>query len=168
MPVESLWSCLRRRELGSRNLVPFRAERFNVKIYFSLFLFASAVWGQPGNFKKQNYFLEEGYISRDRYCHFDDRGSKDECQNEVYELAYKIANANFYQSIGDIGCGSGFKLIKYFSDFATIGFEIEPTLAFLKEKYPNRRWMHGNFFMFFDQTFDLLICADGYRAFRKS
>ena len=30
MPVESLWSCLRRKELGSRNLVPFRAERFNV------------------------------------------------------------------------------------------------------------------------------------------
>ena len=32
MPVESLWSCLRRRELGSRNLVPFRAERFNLFI----------------------------------------------------------------------------------------------------------------------------------------
>ena len=54
------------------------------------------------SFKDRNYFLKEGYISRAQYNHFD---------------------KNNLSIIGDVGCGSGFKLIKYLRFMGTIGGE---------------------------------------------
>lgn len=39
----------------------------------------------------------------------------------------------------DVGCGSGWKLVKYLSEeFHTIGIETEPALSFLRKTYPEQ------------------------------
>lgn len=109
----------------------------------------------------ERYCIKEGYVSRTSYTHFDDTGNKDECQDEVYCAAQVIAKTRHYRNIGDIGCGSGFKLIKYFKSHETVGFEIEPTLSFLKAKYPDRRWEVSDFsHSLAERQFDLIVCAD--------
>jgi hypothetical protein len=65
------------------------------------------------NFKTQNYFIKQGYISRVSYHHHDDREADDGCQNEVYLCAYDLARQHNLIHITDIGCGSGFKLRAY-------------------------------------------------------
>lgn len=88
----------------------------------------------------------------------DDREFRDEWQDGVYRAAWRHAVERGYHRIADFGCGSAFKLTKYFSRFDTTGYEIEPTLGFLREKYPDRRWCDGAAVESFDA--DLLICAD--------
>jgi SAM-dependent methyltransferase len=85
----------------------------------------------------RNYGIKSGYLSRDSVPHFDDTPFRDEFQDEVYSYARRFAAG----SILDVGCGSGFKLLKYFSGWPTIGFEIEPTLSWLRAKYPHRVWL---------------------------
>ncbi|MFT6095933.1 MAG: 2-polyprenyl-3-methyl-5-hydroxy-6-metoxy-1,4-benzoquinol methylase [Nonlabens sp.] len=47
------------------------------------------------------------------------------------------------KNIIDIGCGSGFKLIKYFSRYDIKGLDIEPTLSYLRKKYPHNKWLNA-------------------------
>lgn len=107
----------------------------------------------------QNYNLKKEYVSRLENHYFDDTPYKDEYQNEVYEEAKNISNKNKYSNIIDIGTGSGYKLIKYFDQQNTIGVDLEPTITFLKNKYPNKKWsslesVDKNF------EYDLIICSD--------
>lgn len=122
---------------------------------------STALFAERKSFKEQNYFLKKGYISRTTYTHFDDTPFKDEYQDDVYYAAWEFASRNGFTKIGDLGCGSGYKLIKYFSDVDTIGLEIEPTLSFLKKTYPNRDWRSSEFHKKppFDHR-ELIICAD--------
>ena len=90
---------------------------------------------------------------------FDDRPQTDHWQNAVYKSAWKFAKLHGFHHIADYGCGSGYKLVKYFSEFNTVGYEIPPALDHLREKYPARRWEDGNLDLIaFDA--DVLICAD--------
>jgi 2-polyprenyl-3-methyl-5-hydroxy-6-metoxy-1,4-benzoquinol methylase len=109
-----------------------------------------------------NFGIKADYISRSSYTHHDDRGWQDQAQDEVYAAAFQIANSRGFRRIADIGCGSGFKLVKYFSNnFNTTGFEIEPTLSWLRMTYPNQRWEPSDFLnSYVEQQFDLLINAD--------
>lgn len=91
---------------------------------------------------------------------YDDRSEKDEWQRAVYINAQRIASINDFKTIVDFGCGSGFKLIKYLSEFETIGFEIEPALSFLKSSYPENIWSDGSSIGSGDIKADLVICAD--------
>jgi hypothetical protein len=101
--------------------------------------------------------IHPDYVQRENPYHFDDRELRDEWQDGVYRYARDVAY-KFGYTILDFGCGSGFKLMKYFSAFNTIGYELEPSLSFLKEKYPDRLWEFAST----DGHFvgDLLICAD--------
>lgn len=87
--------------------------------------------------------MPENYVCQPDPQHFDDRTFTDEWQNEVYAQARALADANACAKIVDYGCGAGFKFMKYFSEHETIGYEIEPSLGFLKEKYPDRQWRNG-------------------------
>ncbi len=87
------------------------------------------------------YFIDKDYISRLGYTHYDDTDQTDGYQDEIYLIAKSICEHNEYTSVLDIGCGSGFKLNKYFEDYNTTGMEIEPTLSWLKNKYPNNVWI---------------------------
>ncbi len=107
------------------------------------------------------YCIKKDYISRTSYTHYDDRGATDSWQDEVYFAAHQIANTNQFSTIADVGCGSGYKLIKYFSSYQTVGFEIEPTLSFLKATYPDRLWESSDFSQpLIGRKFDLIICSD--------
>ena len=65
-----------------------------------------------------------------------------------------------FKKILDLGCGSGHKLLTYFQGLEVIGFEIEPTLQWLKNKYPNNRWELSDFKKPFKEPVDLVICCD--------
>lgn len=104
------------------------------------------------------YCLPDDYKENKQSTQYLDAGAEDEYQNEVYSYAKNIFESNNFRSVVDFGCGSGFKLIKFFDNYNTIGLEIEPTLSFLKQKYPDRLWYQSEFNNAIDT--DLLICSD--------
>ena len=113
------------------------------------------------SFRDQNYFIKKDYISRTEYKPLNDTHSTDEYQDEVYAAAFNITSQEVCQVIADVGCGSGFKLLKYFKNFKTIGFEIDPNISFLKATYPERQWYFSDFSMRDDLAqLDIVICAD--------
>jgi len=115
------------------------------------------------------YFMPINYKINENPIHFDDiisteNGLGEEWQLEVYLHAQKIMEINNYSNIIDIGCGSGFKLVKYLKQYNIIGIETEPCYSYLKDKYPDRKWIlsgepEKNFINFSDET-DLIICSD--------
>ena len=117
--------------------------------------------GDDLSFKEENFFLKKGYRSRKSYHHYDARNSLDGSQDEVYALAKEIALKNELSIIADIGCGSAFKLIKHFSGYNTIGYEIEPTLSFLMDNYPSLTWKLSDLSSYPEIIdVDIIICAD--------
>lgn len=96
--------------------------------------------------------------------HYDDSGVTDTYQDEVYKFAKTILNEENLNIVVDIGCGSGYKLIKYFNNNLTIGIETEPCISFLRKIYPDKKWVDSGecekSFPNFNQTCDLIICAD--------
>lgn len=112
----------------------------------------------------KRYEIKEGYIIRQKPNHYDDTTLKDEYQDEVYEFAKNLLDEKKFSRIVDVGCGSGFKLIKYFDNYDTIGIETEPCFSNLIKKYPNKKWIKSgepekNFSNFSTKT-DIIICAD--------
>jgi hypothetical protein len=107
----------------------------------------------------KSYCIFDGYIIRNDRIPHDDRDFKDEYQNEVYLTALNLCKSNNYTNIVDIGCGSGYKLKKYFDEYNTIGYEIEPCYSYLKLRYPNNIWKIHNFDEKLIDT-DIIICSD--------
>jgi hypothetical protein len=103
------------------------------------------------------YHLPEGYVERLDPTPWDDTTLTDEWQDEVYAHAKSLFMREELRSVCDIGCGSGFKLMKYFKDFRTIGIDSPQTVDFLKEKYPDRIWISEDVE---NPLCDLVICAD--------
>lgn len=103
--------------------------------------------------------------------HFEDQKLTDEYQDEVYAYAHKLAIDNMYESVIDIGCGSGFKLMKYFENFKTIGVETEPCFSFLQQQYPTKKWLlSGNAekdIALENLEADIVICSDVIEHFEK-
>lgn len=111
------------------------------------------------------YNIIDNYQINTDVGHHIDNTYTDEGQDEVYQYAKKIATENGYKRIIDIGCGSGFKLMKYFSDLKTIGYEVEPAISFLRETYPDKVWRDSGesevSFNYKNKTkCDLIICSD--------
>ena len=108
------------------------------------------------NFK--TYKIKEGYKHRSSYTHHLDIGFEDQYQDEVYETAFKIFKDNHLEEVLDVGCGSAFKLKKYFTGENFKGAEIEPTLSWLKKEYPKDNWIKSDFSSPVEA--DLIICSD--------
>lgn len=106
----------------------------------------------------ENYCLPENYNHRLNNSFFDDTPYKDEYQDCVYSKAKEIVIKNKYKSIGDIGTGSGYKLIKYFDNYDTIGIDLEPTLSWLKNNYPFKKWSTMDDLK--ETNMDIIICSD--------
>ena len=104
--------------------------------------------------------IKKGYHHASNAAAFDDTGNKDEWQREVYEAALKTMQEQNFRSVVDVGCGSAYKLVYMFGNYETTGIEVEPTYSWLKQKYPERKWL------LFDDAdpstlqADLIICAD--------
>lgn len=108
----------------------------------------------------ERYCIRSAYKHRDRYEYFDDTTLKDEWQREVYEHAAKLAKEENLKTVYDVGCGSGFKLMKHFRSYDTIGFDVPETLPHLQKTYPDRIWKFVSFLDRNTQPADLVICAD--------
>lgn len=87
------------------------------------------------------YNIKDGYIAREVVKYFNDTRNTDKYQDKIYSFAGDLVINNKYTNILDIGCGSGFKLMKYFSEFNTTGVDVSQTVNFLEKKYPDRRWL---------------------------
>jgi 2-polyprenyl-3-methyl-5-hydroxy-6-metoxy-1,4-benzoquinol methylase len=113
---------------------------------------------ESGKYKlMKTYHIKENYIARLDNKDFDDTKLTDEWQKEVYQYAKKVAEENNFKTILDIGAGSGYKLIKNFDNYSTLGIDIPNTVAFLKEKYPTKSWTD----QFVPVTgYDLVISSD--------
>jgi len=112
-------------------------------------------------FLKSKYKIRRGYFHRTKYNHFTDVNNKDEWQKEVYEYAEQIARKNNYKKIIDIGCGSGYKLLKHFGEgFEITGLEIEDTLEYLKNNYPDHTWLDSYTTDFSSLNAELIIISD--------
>jgi hypothetical protein len=109
---------------------------------------------------KDTYCIKAWYLPRRRYIAFDDRTNTDQCQDMVYQAMQSFFMENNLSSLVDIGCGSGYKHVKFFGDYDTVGMEVLPTLDFLKETYPDRRWQLSDFNNPPRETFDMAICID--------
>jgi SAM-dependent methyltransferase len=108
----------------------------------------------------KTYALRPDYTIRSEGTPFDDRKFRDEWQREVYEVARDLFDKHKCQRIVDFGCGSGFKLVKYFDGVDFTGIEIEPALGFLRAKYPEHSWRDGTQITpaLFDA--DMVVCSD--------
>lgn len=104
--------------------------------------------------------VRSDYIHQSAPQQYDDRGQKEQWQRQIYVNARRIAEANQFKRIIDFGCGSGFKLVRYFDEFETIGIEIDPALSALRTEYPDRDWVDGT--VIYPGLFrgDLVLCSD--------
>ena len=106
------------------------------------------------------YYIFDGYVERLNNLQHDDRGLTDGYQKEVYEHAKALADWLKVTHVLDIGCGSGYKLLKNFSDYVTFGFELEPNLSWLIQNYPQRHWLQSDLDLPSPVQGGLLICSD--------
>jgi SAM-dependent methyltransferase len=106
------------------------------------------------------YFIHDGYEHRRRPQYFDATSSTDDWQDEVYRFAREIADQHNLKSVIDIGCGSGYKLLKYFRNYATIGVDVPQTCAVLQKRYPNQQWEVSDFSAATTPKADLVIVSD--------
>jgi SAM-dependent methyltransferase len=113
-----------------------------------------------GLFVPGKFGIRKGYRYRKKEIHWDDTPYKDEYQKEVYELARIYLDRYGYKEVLDVGCGSGFKLLQYFSDCNTIGMEVSTTYDFLRQQYPNRNWINVTHPEQLPSRTDIIICAD--------
>lgn len=103
-------------------------------------------------------YLPVNYTRNEHPSYFDDMSLKDEWQNDVYRLAHDLAERQGLVSVLDYGCGSGFKLRKYFGEGDGVcGLDMPPTVAKLHQRYPNGVWVTEPPT---DNIWDLLICSD--------
>ncbi len=111
---------------------------------------------------EDNYEINEGYIHRGSESYLDVTSGKDEAQDEVYSKAYNIAKKYSLKTIADLGCGSGFKLLKYFKGYKTIGYDLQETIDKIREKLDhtdNNKWEYSDFSKDPYKS-DIVICAD--------
>ena len=107
-----------------------------------------------------NTCINRFYRHRQNFVHFDDTPKKDEWQLEVYLHALGLMKKHHLRSVIDLGCGSGFKLVTYLSEYDTMGIEVPATCRWLKEHYPDHRWMEIEEAGTTKLAADVVICSD--------
>lgn len=109
---------------------------------------------------RSRYGIKAGYAHRTEVVYFDDTPNRDEYQKEVYEHAARLFREGNYSRVLDLGCGAGYKLVQHFSAEQSVGFDLPPTLAYLRRTYPTRQWCEVAQLPAIARPRDLLICAD--------
>ena len=111
-------------------------------------------------YQSSRFEIKRGYIHRSTVELFDDRGQTDSYQKEVYEKAASLMEQNGWQSVIDIGCGSGYKLVHCLGQYDIIGVDLEPVISQAQANFPNHTWLHSETFYPAQYETDLILCAD--------
>jgi 2-polyprenyl-3-methyl-5-hydroxy-6-metoxy-1,4-benzoquinol methylase len=110
------------------------------------------------------FFIQDGYVSNLNPSHHIDLNFTDESQKEVYIFGAEFMKKNNLKTVVDVGCGSGYKLVKYFSEFETVGIDTEPCYSYLLKKYPTKKWLKSGepekSFQQYELNADMVICSD--------
>ena len=109
---------------------------------------------------RDEYGITTAYLPHRKVVPFDDRANTDFFQDEVYRTAQLFFAEHELSGVLDVGCGSGYKLIKYFADEETLGLELPDTLVFLRDKYSDRQWALSDFENPPQGSYGLIICSD--------
>ena len=109
---------------------------------------------------RAGYFIHNGYHHRKDAVYFNDTQNTDESQPEVYEFAQEVCSRERLSTVVDIGCGSGYKLIKFLGGLRTIGVDLPKTCDWLRHKYPDRICMEFDSFVNPDYSVDLVVASD--------
>lgn len=126
---------------------------------------------------RDHYFIKKSYKTRLDNAHFNDINLTDQFQKEVYlaalllmrELVPRTKDESGRRGlVADIGTGSGYKLMHYIApEFNTIGFDTEPAISFLRDKYPDEEWIDSGepekslpSWKSGEKKLDLCICSD--------
>lgn len=113
------------------------------------------------NFSNQTrYRISPHYVARNQYHHYDDSECEDEWQLEIYLHALGLMITNEFTHIADVGCGSGYKLVKYFEGFSSVGYELPVNVDILKKRYPDKDWRVSDFTKKNEIKADVIVCSD--------
>ena len=135
-----------------------RIKSIAKRIRASVFAFLGLI---RAPFLMSKFEIKRGYFHRKKYTHFSDTDNSEEWQKEVYHEAENTAKINNYKKIIDVGCGSGYKLIKYFGgNYDTVGIEVEDTYSYLVKKYPKYQWLNGESIDYSTLKADMVIISD--------
>jgi SAM-dependent methyltransferase len=110
--------------------------------------------------ERRRYGIAGGYLHRETVAFDDAAGKEDQWQREVYETARAIMLEHGLRSIHDVGCGSGYKLVHMLGDFDTTGIDLPENIGWVRELYPDRKWVGAPFEDVRLPKADLVICAD--------
>jgi UDP-N-acetylglucosamine transferase subunit ALG13/SAM-dependent methyltransferase len=131
-------------------LVPFWAAAAGLR--------AAIFWTR--GMRKDKYGIKAAYLPRRKGRTFEDSSNRDHYQDEVYQTARRFLTDHGLHGVLDVGCGSGYKLLKYFAEECTLGLELSAGLIFLQHKYPHRDWALSDFDHLPQGEFDLAIAVD--------
>lgn len=106
------------------------------------------------------YCIKPGYRHRETISYYDDTALKDEWQKEVYQKVLDLMQKNNFSCVYDVGCGSGYKLVKYLGQYETVGFDVPETVRFLRNTYPDRIWEVPNFKEPGQLRASMVVCSD--------
>jgi hypothetical protein len=104
--------------------------------------------------------IKEGYAIRTEPLYSNEETVEDKYQNEVYLRALELLHQQEFSSVLDVGTGRGFKLVKYFSEYRTLGLDLPPTVNILRSFYPLHQWDSLPLDGPAPQGYELLICSD--------
>jgi len=107
-----------------------------------------------------NYFIHDGYRHRTETTYFDDTRSTDESQREVYRFAREVFDQKRLTKVCDVGCGSAYKLVRYFGGRDIVGLDVAETCAWLRRKYPHLTWLESDFKNSPSFRADLVVASD--------
>lgn len=101
------------------------------------------------------YCLAPGY--RSRPANNANLKTTDRAQLAIYRYASDIAATDpAVRTVLDWGCGSGYKLIKLFAGYDTLGVDVDYRLPTLQRRYPRRKWA----VVPVPAIADLILCVD--------
>src|SRR6267378_7976047 len=77
--------------------------------------------------RPENYYIHANYKQRNEAVYYRDTGNTDQWQLEIYKFAREVLDQKGLRHVCDIGCGSAYKLMKYFADCHTVGLDVAKT-----------------------------------------
>jgi 2-polyprenyl-3-methyl-5-hydroxy-6-metoxy-1,4-benzoquinol methylase len=138
-------------------------EKMKEKARYARYLLKSAVAHEriPAS-SAIEYCIKRRYRHRLNNTFYDinTEGKSENWQREVYQTAAAHARLHGAKVIIDIGCGSGAKLVHFFENFHTVGFDLEPNVSHLRLRFPTREWRSVNLEESVADTAGVVICAD--------